>query len=213
MAGGICVNGHHLVGVVLAGGISSRMGRNKLQIKFHEPDGPDLLAKTVELLARYCDRVIVACGARQDIPGYDCIRDSVDGIGPIAGIQATLSATGKSILALASDLPFMNDATVQRLVHEHARRPGTAIMTTFRQVETGFIEALTAVYEPVCLPFFDAAITAGESRISSAIPQALRHDILYTRAEALPFFNINYPADLEAARKVATDVYGSHAGR
>ena len=210
MAGGMCASGHPLVGLVLAGGLSSRMGRNKLRIKIREPDGPDLLARTVELLARYCCRVLVACGAGPALPGYDCIQDCMHGIGPIAGLQAILSVTDRAVLALACDLPFMDDATVQKLAHEHARRPDTAIMTTFRQAETGFIEALTAIYEPACLPFFDAAIAAGDFRINSAIPQALRQDIVYTAAEARPFFNINSPADLEAARRTTTEQAGFH---
>ena len=35
-------------------------------------------------------------------------------------------------------------------------RPADALMTTYQQAETGYIEALTAIYEPGCLPFFEA---------------------------------------------------------
>ena len=83
-----------------------------------------------------------------------------------------------------------------------ARLPGT-IMTTYQQEETGFIEALVAVYEPACLPWFDAAWEQGIRKFSVVIPEELRTHVPYARSEALPFFNINYPADFEIARRLA----------
>lgn len=195
------VSGHQCVGVVLAGGCSSRMGRNKTRIRLHEPDGPDMLARSVKLLSRYCDEVLVASGSG-DIPGYSCVRDRVDGRGPIAGLQAALLTTGTPILALACDLPCMDEATIQRLVCGHNQRPAHAVMTTFRRAETELIESLTAIYEPACLPLFDAAIAAGRGQISRVIPKSLRHDLVYTSAEASPFLNVNRPEDLEAARRM-----------
>ena len=172
-----------------------------------------MLARSVRLLSRSCAEVLVACGAAEGIPGYACVQDQIHGIGPIAGIQAALAATGKAILALACDLPCMDVPTLQRLVHAHARRPSTTLMTTFRRSETGHIEALTAIYEPSSLPLFDMAIAAGVSRISRVIPQALRHDVVYTAAEAQPFLNANRPEDLERARRALADKQPTCADR
>jgi molybdopterin-guanine dinucleotide biosynthesis protein A len=72
-------------------------------------------------------------------------------------------------------------------------------MTTFRQAETGYIEALTSIYEPDCLPLFSQAIGMGRRQINLIIPPARRHDIVYAKSEARPFLNINYPADIEQA--------------
>ena len=76
-------------------------------------------------------------------------------------------------------------------------------MTTYQQEETGFIEALVSVYEPACLPWFELAWEKGIRKFSMVIPEGLRTHVPYSRSDALPFFNINYPADFEIARRLA----------
>ena len=158
-----------MYGIVMAGGLSSRMGRNKFRLSIHG-DGKDMLERTVELLG---------------------------------GFNSALRRLQKPILVLSCDLPFMDGPTLRRLLDaREARLPGT-IMTTYQQEETGFIEALVAVYEPACLPWFDAAWEQGIRKFSVVIPEELRTHVTYSRSEALPFFNINYPADFEIARRLA----------
>jgi len=189
-----------LAGVVLAGGWSSRLGQDKLALKMRGADAPDLLAQSVALLSRHCGHTLVACRQGQDFPEYSCVYDAHHGLGPIAGLQAAMLATTLPLLAIACDLPFMDDATIQSLIAAHASRPENTIMTTFRQAETGFIEALTAIYEPDCLALFTQAIGAGRRQIRLAVPPDRRHDIVYARSAARPFFNLNRPEDLEQAR-------------
>lgn len=76
-------------------------------------------------------------------------------------------------------------------------------MTTFQQAETGFIEALVSIYEPACLPFFEGARARNLRQLNLVIPEKLHSRVVYTRAEALPFFNINFPGELEQARRMA----------
>ena len=69
----------------------------------------------------------------------------------------------------------MDGPTLRRLLDaREARLPGT-IMTTYQQEETGFIEALVAVYEPACLPWFDAAWEQGIRKFSVVIPERAAH--------------------------------------
>ena len=76
------------------------------------------------------------------------------------------------------------------------------LMTTFLQSETGFIESLTAVYEVAALPFFEEALARDERKLSRIIPPQRRTHIPYVHSQALPFFNLNYPADLEVFRRM-----------
>ena len=178
-----------MYGIVMAGGLSSRMGRNKLRLSIHG-DGKDMLERTVELLGGFTDDVFVSCRAPEDAA-------------PFGGVYSALRRLQKPVLVLSCDLPFMDGPTLRRLLDaREARLPGT-IMTTYQQEETGFIEALVAVYEPACLPWFDAAWKQGIRKFSVVIPEELRTHVPYARSEALPFFNINYPADFEIARRLA----------
>ena len=188
-----------LAGVVLAGGRSLRLGQDKLRLKIYGLDAPDLLAQSVALLSRYCGQVLVACRQGQEFPEYSCVYDEHEGLGPIAGLQAAMLATRLPLLVISCDLPFMDDATIQRLIAARASRPENTIMTTFRQAETGFIEALTSIYEPDCLALFTQAIGVGQRQINLIIPPSQRHDIVYAKPSARPFFNINYPEDMKQA--------------
>ena len=197
-----------MIGVVLAGGRSTRLGQDKVRLRL-PGDGRDMLARTADLLAACTDGVVISCRAPDAgeetlaLPGIRSIPDAEPGLGPLGGVWSALRELRQPILVLSCDLPFMDGPTLRRLLDaREARLPGT-IMTTYQQEETGFIEALVAVYEPACLPWFDAAWEQGIRKFSVVIPEELRTHVPYSRSEALPFFNINYPADFEIARRLA----------
>ena len=197
-----------MIGVVLAGGRSTRLGQDKVRLRL-PGDGRDMLARSADLLAACTDGVVISCRAPDAgeetlaLPGIRSIPDAEPGLGPLGGGWSALRELRQPILVLSCDLPFMDGPTLRRLLDaREARLPGT-IMTTYQQEETGFIEALVAVYEPACLPWFDAAWEQGIRKFSVVIPEELRTHVPYSRSEALPFFNINYPADFEIARRLA----------
>lgn len=201
---------HGVIGVVLAGGLSTRLGQDKTRLHLHGETAPGLLAHTAKLLRSVTGEVWISCRSGRPCPvaetGVDgpCYRlnDEVEGMGPFGGVITALRVAQGPVLVLSCDLPFMERAVLERLlVHRAARRPGT-VMTTFRQVETGFIESLVAVYEFEALPLFRQALEDGERKLSRVVPPDLREHIPYSVREALPFFNINYPADLEMARRI-----------
>jgi molybdopterin-guanine dinucleotide biosynthesis protein A len=195
-----------LVGVVLAGGLSSRMGIHKPALKLHGAGMPDLLSRTIDLLQACTSEVWVSCRADQTVPGCRCIHDLKEGLGPIGGIVSVLTTLGGSsrqaAVVLSCDLPFMNEHILARLIAARRNaRPG-ALMTTFLQAETGYIEALAAIYEKEALPFFEQALAAQVRQINLVLRPEQRTHVTYTRREALPFFNVNYPADMETARQL-----------
>ena len=192
--------GAPLVGVVLAGGLSSRLGHDKALVRLHDGGTADLLSRTARLLELFADSVFVVGGNR---PGYTCVPDLVPGSGPVGGIATALThAAGSACLVLSCDLPFMTTEVLERLIAERNRRPAGRHATLYRQEETGHFESLVAVYEPEALPYFRRCMEESLLKISRVVPQEEQHCINDPAAESLPFFNINYPADLEAARRI-----------
>ena len=190
-----------MIGAVLAGGRSTRLGRDKSRLRL-PGDERDLLARTAALLAACTDEAVVSCRSDAAFGGrfpYRLIPDLEEGLGPFGGVWSLLCALREPVLVLSCDLPFMDAATLRRLVEARAARPAEALMTTYQQIETGYIEALTAVYEPACLPFFEEARRRGVRRLNLVIPEDRQARIPYGQDEARPFFNINFPADLERA--------------
>lgn len=151
-----------MIGVVPAGGRSTRLGQNKVRLHLLD-DGRDMLARTANLLAACTDGVVISCrapGAGEEtlaLPDIRSIPDAEPGLGPLGEVWSALRELRQSILVLSCDLPFMDMPTLRRLIGARGTRPPEALMTTSRQAETGSIEALVPIYEPAYLPFFKEA--------------------------------------------------------
>jgi molybdopterin-guanine dinucleotide biosynthesis protein A len=184
-----------LYGLVLAGGESRRMGRDKALLDYH---GRPQLEWAFDLLSRHCERVFVsvradhACeGARAALPR---IVDGDLGAGPIAGIAAAQAAHPDAAwLVVACDLPFLSDTTLARLV---ARRDGRPV-AAFRSAHDGLPEPLCAIYEPTTRDAIVEFIGTGKLCPRKFIVAA--GVSLLELPEATALDNVNTPEELAAA--------------
>ncbi|MHC1789030.1 molybdenum cofactor guanylyltransferase [Solidesulfovibrio sp.] len=189
------------LGVILAGGKSSRMGRDKAWLTFF---GQPLLCRVADTLADVTGEVLVA--GRDPSPfglSMPWLPDETPALGPAGGVLTVLAATGRACLVVSCDLPFLDPATLERLIAAWRGRPAAALMTTFRIVETGYVESLVAIYDPEGAAVLRRHLAAGQRRLSAIFPEALRCHIDYSRSDtaaARAFFNVNSPPDLILAR-------------
>lgn len=189
-----------LTGFILAGGKSTRLGRDKVVLPY---SGETLLARTVALASKFCREIYVS-GRDPHTLGIDLpwMLDDEPGMGPLGGILTGLTRLNRPLLVLACDLPMLDEGTVTKLVIARESRPATAVMTTFLQQETGWIESLVSIYEPQAAPLLRAAHKQGRFKLSAALQPTVRHHVPYSQHDASPFFNINFPADLAMLRRV-----------
>jgi molybdopterin-guanine dinucleotide biosynthesis protein A len=134
-------------GLVLAGGASTRMQRDKAALKYQ---GKTQLDRAFELASRHVDEVFVSVRADQRSDPTRAQRpmivDSVLGGGPIAGIRSALAAhPGAAWLVLACDLPFVSDAAIKVLLRH---RDTSRFATAYRSAHDGLPEPLCAIWEP-----------------------------------------------------------------
>jgi len=149
-----------LYGLVLAGGESRRMGRDKALLDYH---GLPQLEWAWRLLSRHCAHAFVsvraahaADGARAALPR---IVDGELGAGPIAGIAAAQAAHPQAAwLVVACDLPFLGDRVLTHLIERRGAHPVTA----FRSAHDGLPEPLCAVFEPASRAALVEFIGAGQ---------------------------------------------------
>lgn len=189
------------LGVLLAGGQSTRLGRDKAWLSF---SGRPLLRRVAEVLGQVTGEVFVSGRdpAAFGLP-VPWLPDATPGLGPAGGVLTVLGAVKRSCLVISCDLPFMDEATLWRLVELWRRRGPQVVMTSYRIVETGYLESLVAVYEPEALPFMRRCLAQKERRLSAMFPEDRRVHLDYRRADAAvarAFFNINAPPDLTWAR-------------
>ncbi len=107
-------------GLILAGGSSSRMHRDKAALSYR---GKSQLERAFELAGRHVPQVFVSVRADQTADPARARRpmivDSVGGKGPIVGIRSALAAYPQvAWLVLACDLPFLSDGALSQLLRE-----------------------------------------------------------------------------------------------
>lgn len=149
-----------LYGLLLAGGSSSRMQRDKAMLDYH---GLPQLDWAFQLLLRHCERVYVSVRAQHahdpTRARFPQIVDAWTDLGPIAGIASAQAVHPEAAwLVMACDLPFVGDATLRHLVAH--RDPGAAV-TAYRSASDGLPEPLCSIYEPASRGLVLEHIAAG----------------------------------------------------
>ncbi len=181
-------------GLVLAGGKSRRMGRDKTRL---EIDGRTLLERAVTLLREVAGEVHVSGADPSDL-GCDApwLPDDVPGLGPLGGILTALGRLGGPVLAMACDLPRMRADILRDLLRARDSRPDGVAATMFADAATGRAEPLVAVYEPEAAELLARASSQGRYGLSRAVPREFRLEVPYGPELAGAFLNLNTPGDL-----------------
>ncbi len=182
-----------LVGAVLVGGRSGRMGRDKAGF---ELGGESLAGRAQRVLAPLVGELLVV-GEGADLhrrQGSRAVGDRVAGGGPLAGLDAALAAAdGRPVLLLACDLPAVQPAHLTRLLE--ARQGREAPCAAVVAVEPRGPQPLLAIYEPRCSAVVESRLR-GEDRSMVGLLEALEWQPAPLPREA--FCNVNSPADLGA---------------
>lgn len=136
-----------LFGLVLAGGASTRMQRDKAALNYH---GKPQLQWAYELVNEFTVATFVSVRPDQRTdPLRESLPQIVDrnpGRGPIAGIEAALLEHSKAAwLVVACDLPQLNRAVLMHLIQH---RDPSKIATAYRSQHDNLPEPLCAIWEP-----------------------------------------------------------------
>lgn len=185
---------------VLAGGQSTRMGREKAML---ELGGRTLLERALQLALTVAAEAIVV-GSRGEFERYGrLLEDVYPGQGPLGGIHAALWASPTDLnLILAVDTPFLEARFLEFLVAQ-ARESG-AVVTVPRTAD-GF-HPLAAVYRRAFRETAEQALAEGRNKIDALFAEVetrvLEEEELRRLAFAPAIFeNLNTPEELEHARQ------------
>lgn len=137
-------------GLILAGGASSRMHRDKAALLYR---GRTQLNRAFDLASAHVDRVFVSVRANQadepirsEKPLIVDLAGLAETQGPIVGIRSAMAAHPDAAwLVIACDLPFLSDAALEQLLKE---RDSSVLATAFRSAHDGLPEPLCAIWEP-----------------------------------------------------------------
>ncbi|WP_202621828.1 NTP transferase domain-containing protein [Pontibacter russatus] len=187
-----------LQGLVLAGGKSQRMGRDKGAIAWH---GKAQRYHMADLLGEVCGEVYISCRAEQQPDlnrSYKTLPDTFTGLGPYGAIlSAFREQPDAAWLVVACDLPLLDRQTLQQLT---AQRNTAAIATTIESPHDGFPEPLIAIWEPksyaVLLSFLAQGYTCPRKVLINS------HIRLLKPLNPNTLLNVNTPEELEQVRQM-----------
>lgn len=199
--------------IILAGGHSSRMGRDKTALPWR---GATLLT---DLLLRSqgvaFDEIIVSANRPPDLSALPpelaarvcVVADSCQGWGPLGGMEAAFRAcTCSYCLVLSVDLPFYDFSPVKRLLPELSQ---TSLVDLFLPMSENRPQPLAAVYRRgPALEVVQAALNAGKRRVLS-IADKLAVRFLDDAGAPILYENVNTPAAYKDA--LAVDANRSRA--
>jgi molybdopterin-guanine dinucleotide biosynthesis protein A len=192
-----------LNGLLLAGGKSSRMGRDKASLVVNA-NGRTQAENGLALLGPACARIFLSLRDGQAVPAgcepAKVLRDSAAFGGPLAGILTAFDhAPQTAWLVLACDLPFVSEDVIAGLLAERGRGGGTAPFIAYASSTDGLPEPLCAIYEPSA-----RAILAEHAARGHFCPRHIMKDektpLLELPASARGALeNVNTPQELDQA--------------
>lgn len=193
-----------MTSIILAGGKSSRLGRNKaIQVI----EGKSLIQRVVDRLAIMSTEIIIVTARGEAVPFSSSVKtrtvaDIYPGKGPLAGIYSGLTVSSSlRAIVVGCDTPFLSVSLLEYM---------TQICTAFDIVVPlikNEVEPLCAVYSKNCLAPIQQLLERDERQIIGFFDMVkvkyLEEDqINRFDPEHLSFFNINNQADLDSATKL-----------
>jgi len=182
-----------IYGLLLAGGESRRMGRDKALLL---RNGQSQLEYVSALLAGIVDRVFVS--VRQEQQGeperdrFSTIADRYDGIGPVAGILSAMDEhPDVDWLVVACDLPNLDAATLEYLLENRSQeQPFTAFRSSYDELPEPLCAFYRAVSNAIVREFVESGIVCPRKIL-------IRSDtLLLQQPDPKSLDNINTPDEL-----------------
>ena len=198
----------HSVGIILAGGKSSRMGGgDKCLLPL---TGRPILAHVIERLKPQVAELIISANgdpARFSAFGLPVVEDRLGGYaGPLAGILAGLEGArtnrpeSRFAITAASDTPFLPADLVDRLCS--ASGEGAPNLAVARSADG--MHPVFGLWPITIAPDLEASLLSGDRKVSDWVRQHHAKEVMFPPVKIEgriidPFFNVNRPDDLVAA--------------
>lgn len=199
-----------VISAILAGGKSTRMGRDKATLVL---DSEPMIQKVYGVVRKVFDNIIVVSSDHDVLPGMDIpiIRDVVAVQSPLAGIVSALIHTGADyVFVLACDMPFLS-VEAMRYMLDNVNGEDIIIPAT----EKGY-EPLHALYGRSCISYMLTCIERGVTciergghRIADIFPyltiKVVKGAPLFFCNGVSVFTNINTKEEFEKALAISRD--------
>ncbi|MFY0629101.1 MAG: molybdenum cofactor guanylyltransferase [Flavobacteriaceae bacterium] len=207
-------------GLVLTGGKSTRMGKDKSELEYHGKPQKQFVKELLEnkgFETYYSVRPFdsaqgdnkelnVISSAVEKSVFENQIPDTFFNLGPFGGICSAFQKDPNSAwIVLATDLPFVNESLIELLLE---KRNPAKVATAVRGNGKQFPEPLITIYEPKAYPILLQYLAQGYSCPRKML---INSDVEIVEVDDDLIRNINTPEEYEAAKNELSDVITSKA--
>lgn len=185
-----------LAAIILAGGASRRMGRDKATLSY---DGTTLVERMVEILTPRCAPIFVVAAPGQALPALhaEVLRDEVRGVGPLLatgrGLRAAAEAGLELAFVCAVDMPLLSVDLVDQLAGPAVRLGADVVLPW-----DGRDHYLAGVYRTALAGRAAELVATGERSMRALVDRVDTQRIVMPEQRSL--INVNTGADLAALR-------------
>ena len=196
------VRANETTGIILAGGSSSRMGKNKALLPLPGNQAVTFIEHLASLLVECCVETLIVARDHEHAPSYafPSVRvtfDTTPGIGPLMGLYSGLSAINtKRALVVAVDLPFVQPALLSFLLSQPLTAD-TLLIPLVHDVP----QVMLALYPRSVLPLVKEQLQRGRRDLRCLLEGAPVQFVEEARLREVDpqlrsFVNINTPEEL-----------------
>jgi len=184
-----------ITGIILAGGKSQRMGRNKAFIRVN---GKSIIERTVNILKTIFTNIIIVTNSPEEYQGFDAIitTDIIPGKGSLGGLYTGLKISPSLYsFVVACDMPFLNKEVIEYLISQKGD-----FEVIVPEINSEF-QPLHAIYSKECIKYIEELVQKNDLKIINFYPKIrvkkiLKKELLKYDPELRSFYNVNYPEDL-----------------
>jgi len=197
---------HNILGAILAGGQSRRMGKDKL---FLELNNKKLIEHTIEKVKKYLKQIIIVTNQNNEFfikNNLTVVKDCIEGqLGPLAGILSAMKWAKENsnkhswIATFPCDTPFFPESIIKSFIEESEKKESLLLCasTHGRQHNIFGLWSLD-LYDKLK----DDLVNKKIRKVQDWTEKNKIKKLEFKFKDYDPFFNINTKEDLEFAKKL-----------
>ena len=198
---------HNILGAILAGGQSKRMGKDKL---FLELNNKKLIEYTIDKVKKYLKKVIIITNQDNEFFSKNnliTVKDCIEGqLGPLVGILTAMKWAKKNlskcswIATFPCDTPFFPESIIKSFIEESEKKESLILCASSHGRKHNIFGLWSLdLYDKLK----DDLINKKVRKVQDWTEKNKIKNLEFTFKDYDPFFNINTEEDLEFAKKLS----------
>jgi molybdopterin-guanine dinucleotide biosynthesis protein A len=200
----------NILGAILAGGQSKRMGKDKLFLEFNNKK---LIEHTIDKVKKYLKKVIIITNQDNEFffkNNLTTVKDCIEGqLGPLVGILTAMKWAKENlskclwIATFPCDTPFFPESIIKNFIEESEKKESLILCASSHGRKHNIFGLWSLdLYDKLK----DDLINKKVRKVQDWTEKNKIKNLEFTFKDYDPFFNINTEEDLEFAKKLSKKI-------